>query len=225
MIGTSTPEYVFILACIYGLRAITPLSISYVLVFVVTKWRPLPVPIAVEAWFVLETLFYFMICLPRQYYLQGAAIHPDIGTRDERRVMFRRVTSHIPDPEHYLSKWFLDSPISEIKRDNLKEFIRWAFLNTGDPDAQFEDELDEYVDVTEKQFGMHFEPGRGKAKCLRLTLDKVDVMHRSLLWYLVSPAYLLCCPKLLTYQSAYSWLIPRPQSGYTTSASTTTALL
>ncbi|KAK2470050.1 hypothetical protein H9L39_18198 [Fusarium oxysporum f. sp. albedinis] len=32
--------------------------------------------------------------------------------------------------------------------------------------------------------GRKLEPGRGNAKCLRLTLDKVEMLHRSLTWYL-----------------------------------------
>jgi len=92
----------------------------------------------------------------------------------------------VPDPQRYLSKWFLDAPASEIKRENVKDFLRWAFLNKAEIDATDEEELDEYVQGLEKLVGRQFEAGRGEAKCLRLSLDRVDMLHRSLTWYTVS---------------------------------------
>jgi hypothetical protein len=47
-------------------------------------------------------------------------------------------------------------------------------------------ELEEYVDKFEEYTGHKFEPGYSNAKSLRLTLDKVDMVHRPLVWYLVS---------------------------------------
>lgn len=80
----------------------------------------------------------------------------------------------------------MDAPASEIKRDNVKEFFRWAFLNTGEPDIEDDEELEEYTKEIEKLLGRKIEIGRGNAKCLRLTLGNVDMLHRSLTWYLVS---------------------------------------
>jgi hypothetical protein len=103
-----------------------------------------------------------------------------------RRTLFQRCHESIPDPEHYLPKWFMDAPASEIKWENVKEFLRWAFLNAGVPNAGDDEELDEYVGEMEKLLGRWIGPGRGNAKCLRLTLKKVGMSHRSLIWYLVS---------------------------------------
>lgn len=50
-----------------------------------------------------------------------------------------------------------------------------------------DEELNEYVDKFETLLGRKLDPGRGKAVPLRLTIDKVKMLHRSLLWYLVSP--------------------------------------
>lgn len=80
----------------------------------------------------------------------------------------------------------MDAPASEIKWENVKEFFRWAFLNTRVPNTVDDEELDEYVKEMEKLLGRRIEPGRGNAKCLRLTLENVDMLHRSLTWYLVS---------------------------------------
>jgi hypothetical protein len=54
------------------------------------------------------------------------------------------------------------------------------------PNTVDDEELDEYVREMEKLLGQKVEPGRGNAKCLRLTLKKVNMLHRSLTWYLVS---------------------------------------
>jgi hypothetical protein len=59
-------------------------------------------------------------------------------------------------------------------------------LNTGLSDPRDEAELDEYVQQFEQGTGRKMEPGLGRAKCLRLTLDKVEMAHRSLAWYMVS---------------------------------------
>jgi hypothetical protein len=71
----------------------------------------------------------------------------------------------------------LDALASEIKRDNVKNFFRWAFFNTGEPNPVNDKELEEYVREIEKLLERKLEARRGSAKCLRLTLDKVDMLH------------------------------------------------
>lgn len=56
----------------------------------------------------------------------------------------------------------------------------------AEPDPAYDEELEEYTRETEELLGRKFEDGRGNAKCLRLTLEQVDMLHRSLIWYLVS---------------------------------------
>jgi hypothetical protein len=87
----------------------------------------------------------------------------------------------------------LNAPLSEIKRDNVKDFFLWAFFNTGEHDPVDGEELDEYVGERK------IEPGRGSARCMRLTVDKVDMLHRSLTWYMVS-----FCSKIKSNLSFYS---------------------
>ncbi|KAH7146817.1 hypothetical protein B0J13DRAFT_595239 [Dactylonectria estremocensis] len=148
MIGTSVWDYIFIRTCIFLLHLISPLSV---------------------VWLALEAAFYLFIFLPRKAYLQTAAKHRTTACRSDRWKLFRRCQSNIPDPDRFLTKWFLDAPAAEIKRENVKDFYRWAFLNTREPDLTYDEELEEYL-----------EPGRGNAKCLSLTLDKVEILHRSL---------------------------------------------
>ncbi|KAH7051132.1 hypothetical protein B0J12DRAFT_78504 [Macrophomina phaseolina] len=184
MIGTSTREYIFIRACIFLLRAITPACISYCALRFLSPAR-LRAPVALELWAACETLFFFFFYIPRKQHLQAAAVHPPLASRQERRLLFDRCSSHVPDHARYLRGWFMGAPLSEIKRDNLNEFLAWAFFNTGHVNTIDPDELDEYIREIEKQLGREVEPGRGNARCVRLTIDKVDMSHRSLLWYMV----------------------------------------
>ncbi|KAJ3453231.1 hypothetical protein MRS44_013203 [Fusarium solani] len=182
MIGISAWDYIFIRTCIFVLHLVAPLSVLYSLV----SWLlhlPFRIPRVLEVWLALEAVFYLLVYLPRRTYLQAVVAHP-AGGRDERRRLFWRCHINIPDPERYLKRWFRDAPTAEIKRENVKDFFRWAFLHSGEPDPAYDEELEEYVGEMEKLLGRKLEPGRGNAQSLRLTLDKVEMLHRSLTWYL-----------------------------------------
>ncbi|KAF2005323.1 hypothetical protein P154DRAFT_518835 [Amniculicola lignicola CBS 123094] len=183
MIGTSIFDYIFIRSCIFALHWIAPLSIFYCLVSLVYP-APFHVPLIFKVWAALETAFYVIVYRAWKVYLQKPAKHPELVSRERRRVLFDRCHDNIPDPERYLAKWFMDAPASEIKRENVKEFFQWAFLNTGESDIINDEELEEYTLEMEALLKRKLEPGRGNAKCLRLTLDKVEMLHRSLTWYL-----------------------------------------
>jgi hypothetical protein len=185
MAGTSLWDYVFIRACITVLHLIAPLSVVYSLAnqFFTVPFR---IPLVLQTWLALEALFYLAVYLPLNQHLQKAANHPTPPCRADRRKLFHQCHKNIPNLSLYLRKWFRDAPESEIKRENIREFFLWAFLNTDKYDSAYEEELEEYTQEIEKLLGRKFEPGRGSAKCLRLTLDKVEMLHRSLWWYLVS---------------------------------------
>jgi hypothetical protein len=184
MIGTSFWEYVGIRTSIFVLRSITPICILYTIVFII---RPFNFPTAtlLFAYAAIETGFYLLIYLPRTFHLQAAAKHPERLPRESRRILFENCAEQIQDPERYLSKWFHDAPLSEIKEENLKDFFRWAFMNTDKFDPADEEELDEYVYATEKLLGRGLAPGRGEAIPLRLTIDAFYPQHRPLIWYMV----------------------------------------
>src|SRR5947207_10114862 len=137
MIGTSTRDYVFIRTCVIGLRSITPLGILY---FACRPlWPPL-LPRVITVWLTAEIAFYFFVYLPRRWILQRPATHPHPLPPPERKELFDRCIDRIPDPDRYLAKWFKDAPLSEIKRENVKEFYRWGLLNTGLSDPRDEAE-------------------------------------------------------------------------------------
>lgn len=77
-------------------------------------------------------------------------------------------------------------PFEEIGRDNVKEWICWGYLNKESWDADDDEELEEYITESERLLGKKFEPGRKAATAMRPTLDPVKILHRPLLYYLVS---------------------------------------
>lgn len=196
MIGTSKVEYYFIRFCIIGLHYLAPLCLLYcALVIGLYGFKTAftsPLPLIIESIAAAESLFYIFVYLPYSYYLQRDAFHPPAPNSEERRELFQLCNENITDPELYLSKWFLGADSREIKRENLKEFFLWAFFNRGGPPGEDDEELEVYVVATEKLLGRPIEEGRGKAECLRLTLDRVDMLHRSLTWYFVSFSYSNC---------------------------------
>jgi len=137
------------------------------------------------AYAAIETGFYLLIYLPRKFILQAPAKHPERMPRERRQALFQRCLEQIPNPERYLSKWFHDASASEIKKENLKDFLRWALLNSSEFDPLDEEELDEYANGVEKRLGRDIPPGRGKAIPLRLTIDNFYPQHRPLVWYMV----------------------------------------
>lgn len=191
MIGNSTTDYIFIRFWILLLHNVVLISLGYCSLLLLSPLFPptlhayrLPLPI--EIWLLAETAFYTVFYLPYNYRLQRPAIHPERMSREEREALFTRCFSNVPDPQKFLSTWFLGAEIEDIKRDNLKEFILWAFFNTGHEAApEDEDEIEGYIRRIEKMLGREIPPGRGSIKCLKLSLDKVDFLHRSLLWYFV----------------------------------------
>ena len=184
MIGNSTAEYVWIKTWIIILNSIAPFCVTYC-VFTIC----LPSSVRLSKYFeylaFAETVFYFLTYLYQRYHLQRPALHPPPPSKEERHRLFHLCHDSTPDHRRYLSKWFLDVPLAAIKRENVKEWLRWAFLNTAMDDPTYDNEVEGYVKKLEMGTGMNFEPGRADVKCLRLTLDKVDALHRSLIWYIV----------------------------------------
>lgn len=68
----------------------------------------------------------------------------------------------------------------------MSDFLCWAFLNKGSYGPEDEEELEEYTNKTESVLGRRLESGRGSAIPLRISIDEVKTLYRSLFWYLVS---------------------------------------
>lgn len=85
--------------------------------------------------------------------------------------------------------WFFNSEASLIKRDNIKEWLLWALFgcNLDGLREEWIDEIEGYIRRLEAYMGNKFDDGwSATAKCMRLTLDPVIMLHRPLLWYTVS---------------------------------------
>ncbi|ORY03757.1 hypothetical protein BCR34DRAFT_492158 [Clohesyomyces aquaticus] len=216
MIGTSVPEYIFIRLSIWGVRAVTPLSVFYVSLSIadppVSALRK-----ALLAWAVVETSFFVLVYFPRKRSLQSPARHPQSLDRDARQELWSKCVANIPEPETYLQKWFLGAKSHDIGRENVKEWARWAVFEKGDADAKLgeaeEEELEGYVDGVEVMLDRKLPPGRGSAKSLRLTVDEVKMLHRPLLWYMtvglvdtLTAAYLRYNGFLLYRRPIRQWL-------------------
>jgi hypothetical protein len=204
MIGTSTFDLYLIRTSIFVLRYVAPLcAIPCIATVACYGLRGVlsPVTLTLTSVAAAETLFYLVGYLPYQARLQREAAHPPTLSRPERKALFQKCHNSIPNGEAYLHRWFLGAPAEEIKRENLKEFILWAFFSRGGPPGDDNEELEEYVAQIEELLGREIAPGRGNAKCLRLTLDRINMMHRTLLWYTVSVYLHIINDRLTTCRS------------------------
>jgi len=180
-------KYIFVRSSIIGLRSVTPLAFLYCFYCIATRPRSIAQR-TLGAYALLECLFYLFVFLPLKKFLQQPATHPKAHTREERQTLYKRCIATVPNPEAYIGGWFRHGDLDEIKQDNMREFLTWSLWH-GESDEVDEDELQEYIDSTGEMLGRTFEPGRGKAKCLKVTMDEVGMLHRPLLWYLVCWQY------------------------------------
>lgn len=193
MIDHSLPRYVFIRACIFTLRAIPPVSCLYTVALILKPSLFSYVLWPVNFYFIAEAAFATLVYLPLRLYLQGRpAKHPKPFLKQEREELFLKCSESTPDPERWLQKWCLDAPIQEIKRGNLKEWLAWGFFSSPCVLPDNEVELDGYVAESEKLLGRRLSDGRGKGRSLRLTIDKVDMLQRPLVWYCVRHQHNRC---------------------------------
>ncbi|ROV91536.1 hypothetical protein VMCG_09454 [Cytospora schulzeri] len=130
----------------------------------------------------IESLYYLFVFRPFQSRLLHAAKHPP--QEIDRAATFQRCLENIPDPERYLSLWALGADIKDIKRDNVRDFLLWAFFDREESSPDIEHELETYIVKTEEQLGRPLEPGYGSARHVRLTFDQVPHRYRSFVWYL-----------------------------------------
>ena len=180
----STIDYVRVRFWIIILHSIAPISIAYCLwiTCVPGSWR-LPRVFTLLAF--SEAAFYVLTYAYRRHYLQRPALHPAPTTKEERDELFARCQASTPDHRRYIENWFLGASLADIRRDNVKQFLRWGFLNADLEDSSNNDNVDDYVLGLESSLGKTFPPGHSDVRCIRLTLDEVNALHRSLIWYMV----------------------------------------
>ncbi len=91
-----------------------------------------------------------------------------------------------------LPQWFLSNDSSALKRENIIDWLLWAFFEVKAEDVEEEklvewsDELNCYVEALETVVGHVFSPGRNsQVKSMRLSFDPVVTLHRPLIMYIV----------------------------------------
>lgn len=90
---------------------------------------------------------------------------------------------------NYASGWFYFTDYSEIKRENMIEWILWALFGVHRDGyrTEWEEEIEGYIVQIEKLLGRKLESGWDDAvQCMKVSLDPVVMSHRPLLWYTVS---------------------------------------
>jgi hypothetical protein len=185
MLGTSAAEYAFIRVCTSVLHCVAPLSVLYCVVITIdsaTLFRMRP---EIELWLIAEALFWTCFYFPYRWYLQHAATHPPPRSKEERRKLVDCVKAELTDPEQYIRGWIKGAEAENIRRKGVKEWLTWAFFDRDCEERRDEDEIEGYTLEIERMLRKDSRPGNGTAKSLRLTIDPVDMLHRSLLWYLV----------------------------------------
>ncbi|KAM0667707.1 hypothetical protein ACQRIT_003148 [Beauveria bassiana] len=197
MIGNSPPEWALIQFFILIFR-FTPLLYLVALFALLTHsvYDPLSqhtvaVPILLLL-LLAEAVFYIFLYRPHLLRATRPAAPPSARlTAPQRQALFRRCLAHARDPALYLRGWFLNAPLADIHRDNVREFLLWAFFEAERGEGEDKEELaeatgvelDGYVAELGDRLGHRFAPGRGKAMSLRLTLDPVKTTYRGLAWY------------------------------------------
>jgi hypothetical protein len=193
----SIGDYIWVRFWIIALHSIAPASILYC-VWLAFAPPSLHLPKVFTYLAFSEAAFYCLTCAYQQYYLQRPALHPAPTSKKERDTLFARCQGSTSDYQRYIEMWFLGESLTNIKRENVKQFFRWAFLNAdvGQTSYNNDVDVDGYITKLESSLGRKFAPGHTDAKCLRLTMDKIDYLHRSLIWYMVP-----CSPSQPQYAS------------------------
>ncbi|CCC13825.1 hypothetical protein SMACR_07461 [Sordaria macrospora] len=211
MVDDTLPRLIFIRICIFLLHY-APLIETVLLLTVVTLRYPPPtlIPHAEQiasfippplyntftspttilllaALLTTEFIYITTLYLPHKASLKHEAVHPPLPPRKEREELFDRALDSTTDWDEYLKLWFLGSPVEEVKRENVREFLLWAFFDRdgeakGDND-DIAEELESYLVKIEALLGRKLPPGRGSATSLRLTFDEIETRYRSVVWY------------------------------------------
>ncbi|KAE8391688.1 hypothetical protein BDV23DRAFT_171463 [Aspergillus alliaceus] len=187
MIGKSTSAYIFIRFIILCLRSVIFISLSYSMWLVFSPclavFHPVHVPLPIDIYLRAEAAFLILFFVPYRYFLQHSAYHVKPLPLIERRHLFNCCMSNVTEPEVYLQRWFNNAKREEIKRDNLKDFFRWAFFNDNQTDGQTE-EIEIYTAQMEKLLKRELPLGKGSAEHMGRKVSRGHCSHRSILWYL-----------------------------------------
>ncbi|KAL8300119.1 hypothetical protein RB593_009800 [Gaeumannomyces tritici] len=221
MIGDSLAEFVFIRIAIFLLHYSIPVGLALLVALqcttgVVSWWlwpgtglgpssfaQVLAATIAAVVAF--DSAFALVVYLPyRRRAERLVASYPPPMSPLQRRKLFDTCFENVPDCETYLRGWFLGAEIRDIRRDNVHEFLAWAFFDRDssavsatvesgllldqDEEAELQgylDEIDGRLRAAASSDGVGLLPGHGPARSLRLSVDEVHMRFRGFIWYLI----------------------------------------
>lgn len=184
-------EYLRIRGTVLMFQSIAPLALLYTSLRLLHNLLPKPLdtlelPWPIAYWLFAEATTCIFLFLPYKHTIyQRAATHPPALPRAERQKLFTKCWGTVEDPEKHLKGWFQGAAREDIKRENLKQFIHWAFFNCEQVPPEDEEEVEGYVVQVEEHLGRKVPEGKAKAVSLRTSLDEVRCSYRSLFWYLV----------------------------------------
>lgn len=89
-----------------------------------------------------------------------------------------------------LMRWFHNVDISQVRADNVREWLAWAFLGRELSECRQDDKIMKLIEdslgLLEKRTDWTFPPGHNsEIRSIRLTLDRLQAAHRPLGAYLV----------------------------------------
>lgn len=191
MIGNSLPEYLFIRTSIIALRLVAPASILYLAISVWNALFPISPWLGIVA--IAEAGFFSVFYLPRKKRLQAPPLHPPPPlTKAQRQHFFEKCSCDLElinrlFDSPYPNGWFLPRD-QEFQREDAIDWLLWSLFACERQHAKDEwaEELDGYIHAIEGMIGRKLKDGRGNGiKSMRLTLDRVKVVHRPLIWYTI----------------------------------------
>lgn len=112
--------------------------------------------------------------------------------------------SNLGDPGKFFNRWLMVTQNDHVKRENVKDFIRWAFFHPEQV-QELEPEVEAYIRDMEKLLGKELPSGKTNAKGLGPMLHEVDPLHRSLLWYTVCHLLAVAMKSDANYHSVWAW--------------------
>ncbi|KAI9497206.1 Alpha/Beta hydrolase protein [Zychaea mexicana] len=186
--------------------AVAPAAFMYYLYYLATDELFITFSPAIDTllyyWLGCELIFYVFFQITRNR--MQSPLPPVYPGPKERRTLYYNCINNIIDVEEWLSGWFMrahdpeqNPTIEEIRRENLAEWIAWAFfaqpLEGVLEDEAATDEMYWMIDHFAEKFELNFTPGYDEdIIAFRLTLDPVQAYHRPLVFYLfiISMTYL-----------------------------------
>lgn len=164
---------------------ITPVSLAITLLYII-GYQPYRAPVFIEYFAMIESGFYLCFFLPRRALLNRLPPAITTRSREERRRLFRQCLDSVPDVCQWLSIWFKEAEAAQLGRGDVKVFLAWGFLNKATVDDADTEELEEYMSEIENICGLGFATSDTGLLPCRVSVDIMNLRHKSLTFYLVS---------------------------------------